>query len=122
MKAVRGDLRRSGRGFRTYARRVRRSHLDRLQELWGSDGGAVRQPHHRQAAPTPVRKPPPLKQRQAKNWNVRVERGEVLALEPGQEHEHVFEGGKDPFLAALEYAAKKIREGQCDGTPGKASA
>lgn len=44
------------------------------------------------------------------NWKVRSERGEVVAIEPNRDFEHVFEGD-DPFMAALEYAAKQLREG-----------
>ena len=44
------------------------------------------------------------------NWRVRSERGEVVAIEPNRDFEHVFDGD-DPFMAALEYAAKKLREG-----------
>lgn len=49
---------------------------------------------------------------QRTNWKVRVERGEVLAIEPNREFEHTFEGGSDPFMEALEYAAKQLRGGQ----------
>lgn len=50
------------------------------------------------------------KVREKGNWRVRSERGEVVAIEPDREHEHVFEGA-DPFMDALEYAAKQLREG-----------
>lgn len=45
------------------------------------------------------------------NWRVKTEDGEVLAIEPDREHEHVFEGGADPLMAAIEFAAKRLREG-----------
>jgi len=40
---------------------------------------------------------------------VRREAGEVLAVEPNREYEHVFEGD-DPYTAALMYAAKQLRK------------
>lgn len=43
------------------------------------------------------------------NWKVRSEDGDVVAIEPNRDFEHVFEGS-DPFMAALEYAAKQLRE------------
>lgn len=44
------------------------------------------------------------------NWRVGTQAGEVVAIEPNRDFEHVFEGD-DPFMAAIEYAAKQIREG-----------
>lgn len=44
------------------------------------------------------------------NWRVVIEHGQVLAIEPGKDFEHVFEGGVDPYGQALEFAASKIKE------------
>lgn len=53
----------------------------------------------------PTRKP-----REKVNWRVLCHGKEVVAVEPNREFEHVFEGGPDPFWAAVEYAAKQLRE------------
>lgn len=45
------------------------------------------------------------------NWRVCMEDGHVLAIEPNRQFEHVFEGGSDDYWAAVEYAAKQLREG-----------
>lgn len=53
------------------------------------------------------------KTRVVTNWRVhRTKDGDIVAVEPNREFESVFDGGKDPFMEALEYAAKKIREGK----------
>ena len=36
--------------------------------------------------------------------------GDVVAIEPNREFEHVFEGGKDPYQEALEFAAAELRK------------
>jgi hypothetical protein len=77
---------------------MRSGYLLSLSAAWAdSDGGSVS-----------GRRVP--KERVKSNWRVRSEAGEVLAIEPDREHEHVFEGS-DPFMDALEYAAKQLREG-----------
>lgn len=43
------------------------------------------------------------------NWRVGTEHGEVVAIEPDRRHDTVFTG-PDPFMEALEYAAKRLRE------------
>ena len=44
------------------------------------------------------------------NWKVRRSQlGEVVAIEPNNEFEHVFTDGVDPFDAALQYAAAQLR-------------
>lgn len=44
------------------------------------------------------------------NWRVKtIDTGQVLALEPGREHEQVFEGGPDPFWEAVTFAAACLR-------------
>lgn len=50
--------------------------------------------------------------RERTNWRVSTQGGDVVAVEPNRDFEHVFEGGKDPFMEALEYAAKQLREGK----------
>lgn len=44
------------------------------------------------------------------NWMVRRDGGDVVAVEPDREHEHVFEGGLDDFGAALNFAAAELRK------------
>lgn len=44
------------------------------------------------------------------NWRVVVEHGQVLAIEPGKDFEHVFEGGIDDYWTAVEFAASQIKE------------
>jgi hypothetical protein len=95
MKDRNSDFRRSGRNSRTYARRIRSGYRRQLAEV----GDQIRPPVTR------------TKERQKVNWRVRSERGEVVAIEPNRDYEHVFEGGDDDFMAALEYAAKQLREG-----------
>jgi hypothetical protein len=51
------------------------------------------------------------RQRNRTNWRVSREDGEVIAVEPNRDFEHVFEGGADPFMEALEFAAKQLRNG-----------
>jgi hypothetical protein len=43
-------------------------------------------------------------------WRVRREHGEVLAIEPGETHEHVFAGYDDDYQEALKFAADKLRK------------
>lgn len=44
------------------------------------------------------------------NWRVKViDGGQVIAKEPGREHEQVFEGGPDPFWDAVTFAAACLR-------------
>lgn len=54
------------------------------------------------------------KPREKVNWRIGAgeKGGEVVAIEPNREFEHAFEGGSDPLMDAIEYAAKQIREGQ----------
>lgn len=101
-----GDLRRFG-GASRYSRRIRSGYRASLSDVWSWDGGAVREPRHRKGKEGAVRAP-----RQRTNWKVRSEGGEVLAIEPSREFEHTFEGGSDPFMEALKYAAQQLREGQ----------
>lgn len=100
-----GDLRRLGRGAGGYSRRIRSGYLQRLSDVWSETDGQVREPAHRKGKAGAVRKT-----RTKRNWRVTTERGEVLAIEPNREFENVF-SGPDPLMEALEYAAKKIREG-----------
>ena len=102
-----GDLRRLGRGPGGYSRRIRQGYLARLSDVWSEDQGEVRVPRRKGEA-VPVRAPRRVKT----NWRVTCDRGDVVAIEPNREFESVFEGGDDPFMDALEYAAKKIREGR----------
>lgn len=46
------------------------------------------------------------------NWRVLRYRGDgdVVAIEPNRDYEHVFEGGRDPYWEAVQYAAKRLRE------------
>lgn len=98
-----GDFRRVG-GASRYSRRIRNGYRASLSDVWSRDGGAVREPRNRTGQGGAVRK-----SRERTNWRVKTERGEVLAIEPNREFEHTFEGGKDPFMEALEYAAKQLR-------------
>jgi len=102
-----GDLRRSGRGAGDFSRRIRSGYLSRLSDVRGEDLGAVREPRNQKGKAGTVRGP-----QQRTNWRVKMEAGEVLAIEPNREFEHTFEGGADPFMEALEYAAKQLREGK----------
>lgn len=52
------------------------------------------------------------KTREKLNWRVIAARDGIVAVEPDREHEHVFEGGDDPFWTAVEYVAKRLREGE----------
>lgn len=55
------------------------------------------------------------KQRTHKNWRVVHEPGgDIVAVEPNRDYEHVFEGGKDPYMEALEYAAQQLRKELAD--------
>lgn len=99
-----GDFRRSGRGAGSLSRRIRRGYLQGLSSVWSEDLGAVHQPRNGKGKAGTVRSP-----RQRTNWRVKSEAGEVLAIEPNREFEHTFEGGSDPFMEALEYAAKQLR-------------
>lgn len=69
----------------------------------------MRKPADREGKSRPVRKP-----REKVNWRIGAgeKGGEVVAIEPNREFEHAFEGGSDPLMDAIEYAAKQIREGQ----------
>lgn len=107
MRDLNRELRRSGRGPGQYSRRLRSGYLSHLQDLWSQDHGTVHQPTYRKGKEGAVRAP-----REKLNWRVQSEGGEVIAVEPDLKHEHVFEGGADPFQEALEYAAKQLREGQ----------
>lgn len=100
------ELRRLGRGAGGYARRIRSGYLQGLSDVWSEDGGAVRQSAEREGKGRTVRQA-----HQRTNWRVGVSGGEVIAVEPNREFEHVFDGGGDPFMEALEYAAKQLREG-----------
>ena len=92
-KDLNRELRRVGRPARD--RRVRSGYLRQLAE----EGDRL------------VRKSPPSrKPREKLNWRVLCHHGEVVAVEPDREFEHVFEGGADPFWQAVEYAAKQLRE------------
>jgi hypothetical protein len=88
--------------------RLRRRDKERLQGVSGEGGGDV----HRRDGPNPS---PPARQpdggcdRWEFNWRVRREDGEVLAVEPGGIHEHVFEGA-NPFTEALAFAAAQLRK------------
>jgi hypothetical protein len=45
------------------------------------------------------------------NWRVEYcGPTKALAIEPGREHEWVFEGGPTPFDAALAFAAARLRD------------
>jgi hypothetical protein len=107
VKDMSRDLRRTGRG--RLASRVRNSNRQRLSELLGEDGrplyGRGRDDQTKAAH---------QKAREHTNWRVRTEFGEVIAIEPNREYEHVFTDNADDFMTALEYAAKQLREGSAD--------
>lgn len=111
MKDRSRDLRRSGRGPGQYARRIRTGYLQHLRDVWSQTDGEVRQPSHRKGEEGTVRKPRTREQRT--NWRVNtLPNGEIVAVEPNREFEHVFEDDfADPLMAALEYAAKQLRGG-----------
>lgn len=96
-----GDLRKSGRPG--YTRRVLASNRARLSSLWGEDGAVVRQPDHRVGKKNTLCRP-------HTNWIVRRDGDTVIAVEPSREHENVFDGGDDPFMVALEFAAAQLRK------------
>ena len=96
-----GDLRRGGRPG--YTRRVRNSYSSQLSELWSESLGEVRKPAHRSGKSSPMRSP-------HTNWIVQRHGDTVIAVEPSREYENTFEGGEDPFQAALEYAAAELRK------------
>lgn len=100
------ELRRLGRGAGGYSRRVRSGYLSRLSDVWSQDQGAVHQSAEREGKGRTVRQA-----HQRTNWRVGIHDGEVVAIEPSRDFEHVFNGGGDPFQEALEYAAKQLREG-----------
>lgn len=100
MKDRSSELRRVG-GTQRYSARVRRGYRDHLQELWSENGGAVRLPGRKGKAP-PVRRA-----LQDRNWLIKREGSEYLAIEPGREYETPFA----TFDEALDFAAAKIKEG-----------
>lgn len=100
MKDRSHDLRRVGRSGRD--RRVLRGNRERLQQLWGEDGGAVHQPDHREAPKNALRSP--------HRWRIFRSGTDVIAVEPDGEHENVFTGGTDPYGDALAYAARELRK------------
>lgn len=52
----------------------------------------------------------PTNTREKRNWRVYAcGPTKALAVEPGGDHEWVFEGGVGPFDAALSFAAAKLR-------------
>ena len=75
----------------------------------------ARRKHHkprgrRQPRPKPVDGAKLRAQRLENNWRIKhTDDGEILALEPGREHEQVFEGGDDPYWDAVQFAAKCLR-------------
>ena len=49
------------------------------------------------------------------NWRIRrMNSNEVVAIEPGRDYKEVFNGGTDPLMEALEYAAEQLRKGGDD--------
>lgn len=105
MRDLNSDLRRYRGASGGYTRRVRQGYLQGLSDVWSWNMGAVHQPDNRKGSGRSVRQP-----NKRVNWRVHSERGEVVAVEPNRDFEHVFDGD-DPFQAALEFAAKQLREG-----------
>ena len=69
-------------------------------------GGEQRRPKHRRIEQMSDYQQARLEH----NWRVKcLDTGEVLAFEPGREHEQVFEGGPDPFWDAVTCAAACLR-------------
>lgn len=95
-------LRRVGRPA-TYAARVRRGNSQALSEMYGRTLGAVYTPKWTGETAS-------MRGKISLNWRVVVEHGQVLAIEPGKDFEHVFEGGVDPYWTAVEFAASRIKE------------
>lgn len=108
MKDLNSEPRRLGRGSGGFSRRVRQGYLQGLSDVWSWDLGAVCEPDHREGEGRTLSK---SRQRNRTNWRVSVEGGEVIAVEPNRDFEHVFQGGPDPFMEALEFAAERLRNG-----------
>jgi hypothetical protein len=102
-----GDLRRL-RGGRRLPARVRRVNHEALLDVWCHTDGAVHRPGDRQRAQARA-------SREVAHTNWRVIRyrgsGEVVAIEPNRDYEHIFDGGVDPFWDAVEFAAAELRKG-----------
>lgn len=108
MKDNSHDLRRVGKPG--MARRIHAGNQLRLSELFGGDGEQMHQPAHRPPEKDAVHKP-----HTTHNWRV-ISRGkQAIAIEPNKEFENIFEGGDDPLLAALEYAAAELKKGMPGG-------
>lgn len=107
MKDQSHDLRRVGRNGRD--RRVLAGNRALLSELPGDNGGVVHQSPHRKDPKGTVQR-----SRTHANWRVKREGSKVIAIEPNRDFENVFEGGDDPFQAALEYAAAELKKGMAD--------
>jgi hypothetical protein len=97
-----GDLRRDG-GQRGLSRRIRNHYQSELSELWSETFGAVCKPDDRIGKTSPMRRP-------LTNWIVKRDGDRVIAVEPSREYENVFDGGDDPFSAALDFAAAQLRK------------
>jgi len=108
MKDISHDLSRTGRAG--YPRRVHRRNHEALSEMLGPDGGVL--PERRRA----TQKSPTRGENGRTNWRVRhYDTGEIVAVEPNRDFEHTFDGGDDPFMAALEFAAAELRKVNGDG-------
>lgn len=104
MSRTRGvDLSRSRRGPDDPARVLGRNHK-RLQGVPREDGRMVCGRRRKVSKTTAWQSDGVI------NWRVRREDGEVLAIEPNREYEHVFDGD-DPYTDALEFAAEQLRRG-----------
>jgi len=50
-----------------------------------------------------------------RNWRVRRQGGEVVAIEPGRDYETPFDG-PTAFWDAVEYAARELKRNRGEGT------
>lgn len=85
------------------ARDIRGRDQERLHSVSRNGGGTVL---GKRTPPSPSTRLP----NGDPNWLVRRERGDILAVEPNGDYEHVFTGGPDPFGEALKFAAARLRK------------
>lgn len=84
---------------------VRRGHQQGLHGVPSQDGRVLHRREDGRPKKTSTRQPDGRT-----NWLVRLEEGEVVAIEPNREYEHTFTGGSDPFWDAVKFAASCLRK------------
>jgi hypothetical protein len=100
MKDRNAVLRRTGRG--RLVARIRLGRRGDLAELFDQDDGAVR-----------FKQNQPTKRLTEKNWRIKREGSEVLAIEPGWAYETPFRGDS-ALMDAIEFAAAELRKADAD--------